>query len=37
MEQTRKEMLKEIADITTQLPDWKVEIVLIFVRGLLKG
>lgn len=37
MEQTRKEMLKEIVDITKQLPDWKAEIVLIFVRGLLKG
>lgn len=37
MEQTRKEMLKEIAETMEQLPDWKVEIVLIFVRGLLKG
>ena len=37
MEQTRKEMLKEIAKIMEQLPDWKAEIVLIFVRGLLKG
>lgn len=37
MEQTRKEMLTEIVKIMEQLHDWKAEIVLIFVRGLLKG
>lgn len=37
MEQDRKEMLKEIVEIMEQLPDWKAEIVMIFVRGLLKG
>ena len=37
MEQTRKEILTEIVKIMEQLPDWKSEIVLIFVLGLLKG
>lgn len=37
MEQNREEMLREIAEIMEQLPDWKAEIVMIFVRGLLKG
>ena len=37
MKKTRKEMLAEIVKIMEQLPDWKAEIVLIFVRGLLKG
>ena len=37
MEQNRKEMLKEIVKIMEQLPDWKAEIVMNFVRGLLKG
>ena len=37
MEQNRKKMLTEIVKIMEQLPDWKAEIVMIFVRGLLKG
>lgn len=37
MEQTRKEMLTEIVKIMEQLPDWKAEIVMIFVLELLKG
>lgn len=37
MAQNREEMLREIAEIMEQLPDWKAEIVMIFVRGLLKG
>lgn len=37
MEQKREEMLREITEIMEQLPDWKAEIVMIFVRGLLKG
>ena len=30
----RTDMAREIAEIMEQLPDWKAEIVLLFVRGL---
>lgn len=30
----RKDMEKEISETMEQLPDWKAEIVLLFVRGL---